>query len=112
MIIGNKIISGCGTILVGANCDGTIQVQHIDPNAVIGEDVTEEFLKNVSIVTTLRIKSLPDLLSKLRNVTEENPTFQHDNYIIDFSEYNEDSVQVWIRQTKRALNAIQMAFAC
>lgn len=112
MIIDNRIILGHGTILVGANYDGTIQVQHIDPNAVIGEDVTEEFLNNVKILKTVNLDVIDNLLCKLKNVTDQNPIIIHGEYILDFSEFNVGSVNTFIRQTKRALKFIQIALAC
>lgn len=112
MIIDNRIILGHGTILVGANYDGTIEVQYIDPNAVIGENVTEEFLNNAKILKTVNLDAKDNLLYKLKNVTEQNPVFVHGKYTLDFSEFNVGSVNAFIRQTKRALNFIQIALAC
>ncbi|WP_063563007.1 hypothetical protein [Paenibacillus sp. O199] len=112
MIIDNRIILGHGSILVSANYDGTIRVDYIDPNAVIGKDVTEEFLNNVKILRTVNLDAKDNLLYKLKNVADHNPIIVHGEYTLDFSKFNVGSVNTFIRQTRRALNFIRIALAC
>jgi hypothetical protein len=111
MIEGNKIIFGHGTILVSPLAI-TLKLLHIDPSAIIGEPITQEFEEGMSVISCVSFKNLYKLLNKLSQVSEIKPTFIHEGFIFDFSQFNVKSVHA---VTKGAISVIgnnQIALAC
>lgn len=110
MIKGNRILFGYGTILVGDGYNSLTLIE-IRPPQEIGENCVNEVEEIQSIKITASYDSFSTLLKKLDNV-KENKEIEFQNYIFDFNEYNEKSVDVIIKQIKKSIMYSQLSFAC
>ena len=114
-MIENKVLKfGYGSIMVG-QCDftRTLKLSHIIPPLEVGQSVKES--DNVTILETIEFKfenDMVDLLLKLTEIEEGSKQVEFRGYLLDFTNYNVESVNV----LKKALNTVirgwQLSLAC
>ena len=112
---------GYGKVLVAAY--GTVlELTELDHSFEIGAEVDEELEKyaSASMVKTNILMSYNDTLRLLNELIDlrDNPNstckkiFVKNCYILDFTEYNKESVSVVIRAIDRIISHNSMIFAC
>jgi len=111
MINENRITFGLGTILVSTSAL-RLELTHIDPSAVIGETLTKDFTDSMKVLNKAYFKNMFRLIEKLNNVSEENPLFEHEGYIFDFSTYNSKSVKAVLKGARSIISQMQLGLAC
>lgn len=112
MIEGNIIKFGYGDILVGVDSMfGGMIFDFIKPPQDIGKTCAK---KDVEVLRTVQVGnglSAIKLLENLQTVSADNPKIDYLGYTLDFSKFNEESLNVCKRQAKRAQN-IGLPLAC
>lgn len=111
MIKENRIMFGLGTILVGTYAC-RLELMHIDPSAVIGEPISKDFTDSMKVLNKVYFKNMYRLIEKLDKVSEENPVFEHEEYIFDFTIYNDKSVKAVLKGARTIINNMQLGLAC
>lgn len=113
MIDGNRIKFGYGDILVGVDSMfGGMRFEWIKPPKTIGSSHRSsepgiQVLKSVEIGVTSVFK----LVDGLEGVSEKNPVVECGEYILDFSHFNVESLNVVKKNAKKAMN-IGLPLAC
>ena len=104
MIKDTTIYFGYGDIIVH-NGWYTLKFIHINNQYPIGFDTTEISATDTEIshitIDFRTMTSLNDFISKLKDVLLDGMrSFEYNGYTFDFTNYNEDSVEVCIRQAE------------
>ena len=111
MIKGNRIIAGYGTLAVGGYSNtNMLTIRHIQPPKEIGSDILDEFETLGVVSVPIDCKSYFELKRALEEVSAEQPIFNFGDWIFDFSQFNEKSVEVFRKQLDYAFNTLP--FAC
>lgn len=110
MIKGNIIYFGYGDILVGVNAYGILNLTEIEQPKEIGSIPEIESFKKLQTIS-LMIKN--EHLTEIKKVlNKEKLEIKIDNYILDFSNYNEKSIKVVENAITRALWCYFLSLAC
>ena len=96
MIKGNVIYFGYGDILVSSKSNGLILTE-IKPNQKIGSIPKE---KDYEEIQTISVPINPGYT--LDSISKTNTSIEFGNYILDFSNYNEESIKV----VQRAIDCV------
>lgn len=106
MIKDNILYFGYGDIAVGDTLDGHITFRGFKPPTIVGGDVP----KDVDWLTDqIKISVNKFSISELNRLKQkEDKRIVIGNYILDFSNFNQESVNV----IKRHLITANLAFAC
>jgi hypothetical protein len=111
------IYFGYGDILV-TNYFNKIIFTEIEPPVEIGTDVSEETKKQTStgsfiIIEFETLKNLVDFKNLIETINSECCLqFTYDDYTLDFSNYNQKSIDVVITQFTRVMNNSLISMAC
>lgn len=111
MIKDKTIYLGFGTILTHPMLT-TLKLIHIDPAAVIGVPITQEFKDKMTVLGEVVFKDMYGLDKKLNAVTHGNSIFEHEGYTFDFSNFNEKSVYAVQKGVRTVLSRVQLSLAC
>lgn len=114
-MITNKIIKfGYGTVLTTGNeLSRVLFFQHIAPPKVIGEIIKDS--DSYSVIGTLKFEYSDDmkiLFENLNNIHEFNFLINFRDYTLDFTNYNEKSIEVVKRAVSRVIIGFQLSLAC
>lgn len=118
MIEGNRIKFGYGDICVGASAfKQQVTFQQFKPPAEPGENVpydveftSEQIVIDLDLNSSFKIYN--DILRSMRYVKERKITeFEIKGYILDFSNYNEKSIDVVNRALNEAARLYMMTIA-
>lgn len=118
MINGKVIKFGYGDVLVGANSFfGTLSITEIEPPTEIGtsHDVQEEGITEIRRISFNFDTDMHDLMKKLNNLrvlgssVPELRTIQFRDYVFDFTNLNEKSVDVVRKFVEKALYPLSIA---
>ena len=117
MIKGNVIELGYGDVLVSSDCFlGILEVQNIKPPYPPGTNLTPDMEyellgERICIPVNLSDASyLDEVCKEVRN--GELSSFPFRGYVFDFSNYNEESFKVFVKNTKNAMMGQMMLLAC
>lgn len=110
MIIGNVIKLGYGDVVVSSCGLGYMDFTNIKPPLEIGSTIR----KDIDIEYGLRIKIYEDndweLYDLIKTVNINNRIVEYKGYVLDFSNYNEESVRI---VKDKAYNTVNIrALAC
>lgn len=117
MIINNRIMFGYGDVLVGFDIYGRLNFTEFSPPTLIGAKmkITDE----TEIGDSINICVCIDELFILRNWLESlkkngkiSKEFNFKSYILDFTNYNEKSIDVVLGTVNRLLAFNLMPLAC
>lgn len=114
MITGNIIKFGYGDIAVGSNpITSTLEFQGFKPPQECGSRVIEENIKYVTdrIKIELNMDDCLLLLSKLRSIND-NKVIDLSGYVLDFTKFNQASVDVVLQHLSSIINWALLAYAC
>lgn len=119
MIKGNRIIFGYGSVSVGAFFNSLV-FQEIEPPLEIGANVNEyvgrgeaKFIGEKKTIVLYSYEDCKDFDKLLNTVDGENVTeIEYDGLILDFSNYNEKSVEVVKKHLNAAINHFLRLMAC
>lgn len=103
MITGNVLKFGFGDISVGVNkLQQRISFQNIKPPQEIGTNVEDDSLYGERIIFA---ETYPYEFYKLiKTVNENNRVVEYKGYVFDFTDYNQDSVNVVLKYAKEMVN--------
>lgn len=112
MIKGNVIKFGYGDVVVGGCNLGYIEITNIKPPLECGQTITKDIYKDLEIGLSVRIyeENTWDIYKLMRTVNENNRIVAYKGYVLDFSNYNEESVRVVKDASYRTVNL--MCLAC
>lgn len=103
MIEGNRIIAGYGTLAVDSyHNSNKLIIKHIQPPKEIGSSIVDEFEELQAISIMIDCKGYFELKHLLEEVSTDQPVFTFGDWIFDFSQFNEKSVEVF----KKGLNNV------
>lgn len=115
MIIEKTIKFGYGTVLIGScSLSKLMTFQHIQPPKPIG-DLKDVDLSDVIVLEEVEFEYQSDmrtLRTELDSLPEENLFLEFRGYILDFSNYNEESVNMLRRSLNQVINGWQLGLAC
>lgn len=114
MIDGNILKFGHGDIAVGYRVTGILTFQQFKPPEECGSYVSDnvEYTSEQIIINFTCYEEYLELSNKLKDVKSKNiSTFEFKDYIFDFTNYNEKSVEVCERYLKRAMSWYLMCCA-
>lgn len=111
MIKGKTIYFGYGDVLVGSQQFGnTINLTEIEPPKEIGSTPAKDTYTELQRVV-LNVKW--EHLSKLKLVKDKTITnFMIEDYILDFSNFNQASIEIVRKHIHNALYYDSLCFAC
>lgn len=111
MIKDNIIYFGYGDIAVGSTTNGYVTFREFKPLQKVGSTLSKNDVEWVSELIAIHAESISNFeLDKVKNQT--NKQVNAGKYILDFSNYNNESVRVITSNRTRALRIMCMAFAC
>ena len=112
MIKGNIIEFGYGDVLVGACGCGYVEFTNIKPPLKCGQTVYPEMYDELEIGLTVKLyeDEVWDLYHLINTVNKENKIIEFKGYILDFSNYNKESVRVVSDHAYKTVNI--MCLAC
>jgi hypothetical protein len=114
MVKGNTICFGYGDILVGYSFTGILLLKWISPAVNLEEYIDS---RKVEILKIIQILLVDDdyhyIFNMLQNVKDRKiNSFKFHDYIFDFSNYNEKSVNIVERGITAILQYLFMCAAC
>lgn len=107
MIKGNRIIFGYGDIAVGSCRCGFVSFTNIKPPQEVGTYIEE----NVELGLQVKLYELKPygLISEIEKVNKDNAILEYNGYILDFSNFNEISLNVVKTHAKNTVNTMLLA---
>ena len=109
MIKGNVIKFGYGDVAVYSCGMGYVSFTNIEPPVECGQAIT----KDMGITYGLSIKiyedDLHDLYRLIRTVSENNRVVEYKGYVLDFTNYNQKSVDVVKKHAFNTTNTFALA---
>lgn len=116
MFIENKIIFGKGTIAVSSDTTfRSLILEYLEPPSPVGSEITkDEYEKKTTLgkkIFTYR-DDMNDLMNELKEVSSENPIIEFRGYLLDFSNFNPDSVRIVKEHLKKAIMGNPLTWAC
>ena len=110
MIIGNTIKFGYGDVVIHTNRTGYIKFTNIKPPLECGTSITSDMSIEYGISITIYEDEILELYNLVKAVSEDNAIVEYKGYILDFSNYNEKSVEIVKKHAENMVN--WMALAC
>jgi len=114
MIKGNTVYLGYGDVAVNATITDKIEFINIKPPYTIGESLIGvegiEYLE--SIEEKLSYNDCREILEQLKEITEENNIIKIKEITVNFSNFNQKSVDVVIRAVKHIMRNYIKLMAC
>ncbi|MCM3387281.1 hypothetical protein M3649_03930 [Ureibacillus chungkukjangi] len=108
-MIKDKVITfGYGDVLVGAISLSHVRLEYIKPNQEIGSKPNEDYEVVEEIILPYR-SDMNDFYEELLIVSENNCILKYRDYIFDFSNYNEKSVNVVKKAFLRVTTGLALA---
>lgn len=106
MIKGNIIEFGYGDIAVSSNGMGYISFTNIKPPLKCGQIITKVMRKDLEIGLNITIfeDKLWEVYNLVKTISKNNRVVKYKDYILDFSNYNEESVKVVLRGAFNMVN--------
>ena len=104
MIVGNRIIFGFGTIgVMGSSLREQISFTVIKPPQEIGENIVDE---SIEIGETIILKEdRPyEFYNLVKTVNESNRVIEYKGHVLDFTTYNQKSVNVVLKHARNMVN--------
>lgn len=115
MIEDNIIKFGYGTILVESNSFCKILIiKHIQPPVEIGNYLTEKEEKDLELIQNIEFRYATDmkiLYQQLLELEQYNYRLLFRGYVLDFTNYNPKSVDVFKKGLKKVIDGWIMALA-
>lgn len=109
MIKDNRIEFGYGDVAVGSCCMGYITFTNIKPPQEVGKDLLDE--DNIEYGHSIRIfeDTAYELLHLVKTVSDNNRIIEYKGYILDFSNFNQKSLDVVLHNAKNMVNTMILA---
>ncbi len=111
MIIGNKIKFGHGDVAVmGDSLLERITFASMKPPLECGSRITSDMDVEFNEKIIINGDGTLDLYNLIKTVNKNNTIVEYKGYVLDFSNYNEKSVEIVLKHSHNMIN--WMALAC
>ncbi|MGJ0846576.1 hypothetical protein ACR77J_07800 [Tissierella praeacuta] len=109
MIEGNVIKFGYGDVVVSSYGMGYVDFTNIKPPIECGSTVKKDMNLEYGLSIRIHEDKHWELYDLIKTVNKDNRIVQYKGYVLDFSNYNEESVRVVREKAYNTINIIALA---